>query len=169
MWLSSASRFSAPVKQQGVKQPFNQRCPLLCEASNSLPAQSLRDKHRVTIAVGGHTFTKANKKVPQTLSRFLSLSFHKQDSAGLYAEDQNFVVKLHVYRRTKANCAQTRAKQQCWCVAIPSPTSGRTWWKLLWDCGSFTWFNSWCQRISRWWSCALLEEIYNQKNQNPVS
>lgn len=62
MWLSSASRFSAPVKQQGVKQPFNQRCPLLCEASNSLPAQSLRDKHRVIDAVGGHTFTQANKK-----------------------------------------------------------------------------------------------------------
>lgn len=67
MWLSSGSRFSAPVKQQGFKQPFNQRCPLLCEASNTLPAHSLGDKHRVIDAVGGRTFTKTDKKVPQTL------------------------------------------------------------------------------------------------------
>lgn len=69
MWRSSASRISAPVKQQGFKQPFNQRCPLLCEASNSLPAQSPGDKHRVINAVGGHTFTKTIYKTHLVCAR----------------------------------------------------------------------------------------------------
>lgn len=157
MWLSSASRFSAPVKQQGFKRPFNQRCPLLCEASNSLPAQSLRDKHRIINAVGGHTFTKANTK-KHTFTLFVFKLAQTR-------------LSWFVRRRSKL-CRQVEclSKEKSRLDVDQDETEVlmcRTWRKSFND--SITWFYSWCQRILRWWACALREDLYNQKNQNVVS
>lgn len=76
MWLSSASHSGSPVTQQGFKQPFNQRCPLLCEASDSLPARSLTRGETQSHKCSGwpYFYKDQQKNVPHTS---LSANFHK--------------------------------------------------------------------------------------------
>lgn len=67
-----ASRFTVAWNQRGFKHCFNQPCPPHRVAP--LPAHSLRDKHRVINAVGGHTFHKDQTKKTKQRKRLISLT-----------------------------------------------------------------------------------------------
>lgn len=122
MWLSSASRFSAPVKQRGFKQPFNQRCPLRCEASNPQPAQSPGDKHRVINAVGGHTFLQRLTK--KSSADIFTLFVLKLPQTRL-----SWFVRWRSKLCSRVACS-SKGKKASWCVAFQPPTRRRTWWKV---------------------------------------